>query len=133
MVTRFDVVGLVRRSRRERFLHPGDAGLSDRLLSLAEHGARLGMPDLPALSVHLHVQTWPRSILLADVESERAVAYLDHLALDLWEEADQVFDEGGERGGHRWRSRSRRRRLLLLRLGWRERREEQQKDDENRS
>src|SRR5215472_18440821 len=131
MVTRFDVVGLVRRSRRERFLHPGDAGLSDRLLSLAEHGARLGMPDLPALSVHLHVQTWPRSILLADVEGERAVAYLDHLALDLGEESDQVFDEGGERGGHRWPSRSRRSPLLLW-LGRREGRDEQQKDNENR-
>ena len=97
-VTRLDLDARRRRRHREALLRLGDPGEAERVLGAAEHLAGPRMLDLPSLAKELHVQAGAGSRLGSRAERERAGPDLEHLALELGEQVQELLDQRGHRG-----------------------------------
>src|SRR5262249_21303111 len=85
-ISGLDVAPFGNRREGKGLLDAAEARAPQSFFRFPQHGSCLRMPDLATLATQLHLQTRTRTVLLADIECERSLADLEHLALDLRKE-----------------------------------------------
>jgi hypothetical protein len=95
------VLEVVRGRERERLLGLDDLDLSDRFFGSAQQGPGLRMANFPSFPEHFQLEAGSGAVLLPDIKRERLVFDFQDLSLNLGEEAQQIFNQEGERRGDR--------------------------------
>src|SRR5439155_4962114 len=103
-----DVAGLAHGTRRVSLEHLLNHHAADGLLGFAEDLAGLRMTKLSSFPIKGQLDSNHQAILAADPDRHGGPLYLDHVAVDLRKQGDDLIDQHTQ-GGLRLRLRRRRR------------------------
>ena len=92
-IARLDLAALARRAGRVRFEHFADRQPADGLLGAAQDLPGLGMAELPSLAIERKLDVRDETVTGAQRERDRTALDLDHLAVDLWKQRQDLIDD----------------------------------------